>query len=71
MWMAAMTMKIIQYAAWEAFATIAYATLTHIGFVYSIYFRLSPFLMRPELRTYAHFEHVIAFAFLGAIFALA
>jgi VanZ family protein len=27
--------------------------------------------MWPEMRTYAHFEHVIAFAFFGAIFAFA
>lgn len=63
--------RIVQYvrgAAWAAVVAIAYATLTHVDFVYNIYFRLSPFLMGPEMRTYAHFEHVIAFAFLGALF---
>jgi hypothetical protein len=58
-------------AAWIAVLAIAYATLTHVGFVYAIYFKLSPFLMRPEMQTYAHFEHVIAFAFLGALFGFA
>lgn len=47
---------------------IAYATLTHVGFViYAIYFKLSPYLMRPEMQTYAHFEHVIAFALLSSV----
>ena len=58
-------------AAWIAVITIAYATLTHIGFVYAIYFKLAPFLMHPAMRTYAHFEHVIAFALLGALFSFA
>jgi VanZ family protein len=58
-------------AAWIAIIGIAYATLTHVGFVYAIYFKLSPFLMRPAMQTYAHFEHVIAFAILGALFGFA
>lgn len=58
-------------AAWIAVIAIAYATLTHVGFVYAIYFKLSPFLMRPAMQTYAHFEHVIAFAILGALFGFA
>lgn len=58
-------------AAWIAVITIAYATLTHVGFVYAIYFKLAPYLMRPTMQTYAHFEHVIAFAFLGALFDFA
>lgn len=51
-------------------AAIAFATLTHVGFVYSIYFRLAPFL-HTKMTTYAHFEHVIAFAFFGALFYFA
>lgn len=58
-------------AAWVAVIAIAYATLTHVGFVYTIYFKLAPYLMRPEMQTYAHFEHVIAFACLGALFGFA
>jgi hypothetical protein len=50
---------------------IAYATLTHVGFVYAIYYMLSPFLLRPEVKTYAHFEHIIAFAVVGALFGFA
>jgi hypothetical protein len=58
-------------AAWTAVIAVAYATLTHVGFVYGIYFKLSPFLMRPAMQTYAHFEHVIAFALLGGLFCFA
>jgi hypothetical protein len=57
--------------AWIAVIAIAYATLTHVSFVYGIYFKLSPFLMGPGMQTYAHFEHVIAFAVLGALFGFA
>jgi hypothetical protein len=58
-------------AAWIAVIGIAYTTLTDVDFVYTIYFKLSPFLMRPAIRTYAHFEHIIAFAFVGALFGFA
>jgi hypothetical protein len=58
-------------AAWVAVIAIAYATLTHAGLVYAIYFKVSPFLMRPTMETYAHFEHIIAFAFLGVLFGFA
>jgi VanZ family protein len=71
---AEMKKRIYQLAiatAWIAAIAIAYATLTHVGFVYAIYYKLSPFLMRPAMQTYAHFEHVIAFALLGALFGLA
>jgi hypothetical protein len=57
--------------AWIAIVVIAYATLTHVGFVYAIYFRLAPFLMQPAMQTYAHFEHVMAFAILGTLFGFA
>ena len=63
--------RLAMAAAWIAIIAIAYATLTHVGFVYAIYFKLSPFLMRPAMQTYAHFEHVIAFALLGALFGFA
>jgi len=63
--------RLAMAAAWIAVIAIAYATLTHVGFVYAIYFKLAPFLMHPAMRTYAHFEHVIAFAILGALFGLA
>jgi VanZ family protein len=65
-----MSQKFIVFAAWASIAALAYATLTHVGFVYSIYFKLLPFL-HAKMTTYAHFEHVIAFAFLGALFYLA
>ncbi|KRR27864.1 hypothetical protein CQ14_08470 [Bradyrhizobium lablabi] len=63
--------RLMPVAAWIAVIVIAYATLTHVGFVYSIYFKLAPYLMRPAMQTYAHFEHVIAFAILGALFGFA
>src|SRR5260370_21731117 len=63
--------KVMTAAAWASIAVIAYATLTHVGFVYSIYFRLSPILMRPQMRNYAHFEHLISFRALGRVFSLA
>ena len=58
-------------AAWIAIIAIGYATLTRVGFVYSVYYKLAPFLMGPEMRTYAHFVHVVAFAVLGALFTFA
>jgi VanZ family protein len=66
-----MFQKLIIVAAWASIVALAYATLTHVGFVYSIYYKLAPLLMRPGMRFYAHFEHVIAFALLGALFSFA
>ena len=63
--------RLITATAWLAVIGIAYATLTKVGFVYAIYFKLAPFLRQPEMQTYAHFVHVIAFALLGALFTLA
>ena len=63
--------RFVAATAWIAIALIAYGTLTHVGFVYAIYFKLSPFLMQPAMQTYAHLEHVIAFAVLGALFYFA
>jgi VanZ family protein len=63
--------RLIIVAAWLAILVIAYATLTKVGFVYAMYFRLAPYLRQPEMQTYAHFEHVIAFALLGALFTFA
>ena len=65
-----MSQKLIALVAWISVAILAYVTLMHVGFVYSIYFRLAPFL-RVDMKTYVHLEHVIAFAILGAIFAFA
>lgn len=64
-------LKIVPVAAWAAITFIAYATLAHVGFVYAIYYKLAPFLMRPEMGTYAHVEHMIAFAVVGALFSFA
>ena len=64
-------LKTVTIAAWVSIIFIAYATLAHVGFVYSIYYKLSPFLMRPEMNTYAHVEHIIAFVVVGALFGFA
>jgi hypothetical protein len=64
-------LRLITATAWVAIIAIAYATLTKVGFVYAIYFKLAPWLRQPEMRTYAHFEHFIAFALLGALFTFA
>jgi VanZ family protein len=66
-----MFQKLIVVAAWASVALLAYATLTHVGFVYSIYYKLAPLLMWPAMRSYAHVEHVIAFAIFGALFSFA
>jgi hypothetical protein len=63
--------RLVQFAAWASIAVIAYFTLARVGVMYSIYFKLSPYLMRPHMHTYAHFEHVIVFAMFGAIFGFA
>ncbi|WP_213773879.1 VanZ family protein [Bradyrhizobium sp. dw_78] len=63
--------KLFITAAWLATIIITYATLAHVGLPYSIYHRLAPLLMRPEIKTYAHLEHIIVFAVLGALFAIA
>lgn len=66
-----MIQKLVTIAAWLSVAILAYLTLTQVGFVYSIYFKLAPFLMDVNMKTYAHFEHIIAFAVFGALFAFA
>ncbi len=63
--------RIARLAAWASIAIIAYFTVTRVGLIYSIYFKLSPLLMQPSGRTFASFEHVIAFALFGAIFCSA
>ena len=63
--------RLITGLAWLAIVAIAYATLARVGFVYEIYYKLAPILMRPEMKTYAHFEHIIAFMLLGALFSFA
>ena len=66
-----MFQKLMIGAAWASILALAFATLTHVGFMYSIYYKLAPFLMRPAMRLYGHFWHVVGFAVLGALFILA
>jgi hypothetical protein len=57
--------------AWIAILAIAFATLRRVGFAYSIYFKLSSMLMGLGMKSYAHSEHIFAFALLGALFTVA
>jgi hypothetical protein len=66
-----MFQKLIIVAAWACAALLGYATLTHVGFVYSIYYKLAPLLMWPRMKAFGLFEHVIAFAIFGALFSFA
>lgn len=63
--------RLVAITAWIAILVIAFATLTRVGFAYAIYFKLAPMLMGLKMRSYAHFEHVLAFALLGALFTVA
>jgi hypothetical protein len=63
--------RLAQFIAWASIVFIAYATLTRVGFVYSIYFKLAPFLMHIGMRKYAAVEHFVAFAVFGALFSIA
>jgi VanZ family protein len=63
--------KLIIISAWVSIVMVLYGTMTDVNFVYSLYFKLSPFLMHTDMRTFARFEHIIAFACLGAIFSFA
>jgi hypothetical protein len=56
---------------WVSIVFIVYATLTRVGFVYSIYFKPAPFLMHIGMRKYTAVEHFVAFAVCGALFSIA
>jgi VanZ family protein len=58
-------------SAWTSIVMVFYATVTDVAFVYSLYFKLSPFLMQTDMRSFARFEHVIAFTCVGSIFSFA
>ena len=53
------TIQCVRGAAWAAVIAIGYANLTHVDFIYAIYFKLSPFLMGPAMQSCAHFEHAL------------
>jgi VanZ family protein len=42
-----------------------------VGVVYAVYDTISPLVARPLINTYVHFEHILAFAVVGALFCLA
>lgn len=66
-----MVQKVLTLTAWVFIAFLACSSLTHVEFVYSIYYKLSPFLMRPSIWAYAHFEHLLVFMAFGVLFASA
>jgi VanZ family protein len=66
-----MPRNLMAVAAWGAIAAVAYATLSRVGVVYTVYEAVAPIVAYPSLRAYAHFEHVAAFAIVGALFCLA
>jgi VanZ family protein len=63
--------RLIAAAAWGCLAVIAYATLSPVGVVYSVYEKLAPFIAQPSILTYVHFEHLLAYAVLGGLLYLA
>ncbi len=65
------TRRLVTALAWIAIIAIAYATLMKAEFVYAIYFKLTPYLMRPEVQTYTLLERIVTFASLGALFSVA
>jgi len=58
-------------AAWTAVCLIGYGTLTKVQLIYSVYFKIKPFLFGLNMATWAHVEHAIAFLTLGSLFAMA
>ena len=62
--------RLVAITAWIAILVIAFATLTRVEFAYSIYFKLAP-VLHLKMKSYAHFEHVLAFALLGTLFTIA
>jgi VanZ family protein len=63
--------RLTELAAWASIGLIAYLTLAHIGVVYSIYFRLAPWLLNVGIGKYVAAEHFGAFALFGALCFLA
>ena len=62
-----MVQKVLTLTAWVFIAFLAYSSLTDVEFVDSIYYKLSPFLMRPSIWAYAHFEHLLVFMAFGVL----
>ena len=60
---------VLANAAWGAVSLIAYATLTKVQFIYTVYGTIKPFLFGVDMATWAHLEHAIAFLTLGCLFA--
>jgi hypothetical protein len=66
-----MVQKVLTLTAWVFIAFLAYSSLTDVEFVDSIYYKLSPFLMRPSIWAYPHFEHLLVFMAFGVLLSSA
>jgi VanZ family protein len=67
----AMYRHLVLVAAWSAMGIVAYATLSRVGTVYQIYETVAPVIAQPTVAQYVHFEHLLAYAVIGLLFALA
>jgi len=63
--------RYLTFGALVFIAAIAYGTLGRVGLPYAIYFKLSPWLGHPNMRTYATIEHLLVFAIFGALLSFA
>ena len=63
--------KLVIISAWISILIVCYATVANVDLVYSLYFKLSPWLLQPNMRSFARVEHIVAFAGVGSLFCFA
>jgi hypothetical protein len=63
--------RLARLSAAALIGTIGYLTLARVGVVYSIYYRLAPWLHHIEISKYVAIEHFVAFAIFGALCCVA
>jgi apolipoprotein N-acyltransferase len=63
--------RYLTFGALAFMAAIAYGTLGRSGLPYAIYFKLSPWLGHPNMRTFATVEHLLVFSIFGALLSFA
>jgi hypothetical protein len=52
-------------------AAIIFATLANVSLPYAIYYKSAPWLGNPDMHTFVTIEHLLVFAILGGLLALA
>jgi hypothetical protein len=62
---------LVRLSAAMLIGMIAYLTLAHVGIVYSIYYRLAPWLLHVGVGKHVAIEHFSAFGLFGALCCLA